>query len=301
MVSLECRTNSFYGHPMMIPGTFCGATIHVIMTPLLVVSLQALSWHGTRRPWRCPRLVIFGVQNLDPTNRMLVEKTGTTIVGVRYKTGVVLCADTRSTSGPVVANKNCKKIHFISEKIMCCGAGTAADTERVTRMASRDLQLFKYKHMKDPYVTHAERLITEYLHGYGGQIGAALVLGGCDDNGIFLYSISPHGYSNAPEFTSLGSGSYAAIAVLEDGFKKDMTKDEASELGTRAVKAGILNDLFSGSQVDRCVIDIIEGVEYTRSFLVVESKRNATEIVYPPGSVDILEEEIYNYIDGVYE
>ena len=28
-----------------------------------------------------------------------VTKTGTTIVGLKYKTGVVLCADTRSTAG----------------------------------------------------------------------------------------------------------------------------------------------------------------------------------------------------------
>ncbi len=73
---------------------------------------------------------------------MLPIKTGTTIVGVTYKSGVILCADTRSTNGPVVANKNCEKIHFISPKIMCCGAGTAADTRRVSRMAFKEMSLF---------------------------------------------------------------------------------------------------------------------------------------------------------------
>lgn len=234
------------------------------------------------------------------TKTSLEVKTGTTIVGLRYKTGVVLCADTRSTSGPVVANKNCEKIHFISDYIMCCGAGTAADTRRVTRMASRELQIFSYKHMKLPYVTHAERLITEYLHGYGGQIGAALVLGGRDDNGIFLYSISPHGYSNNPDFTSLGSGSLAAISVLENGYKKDMCKEEAFDLGVRAVKAGILNDLYSGSNVDVCVIDL-DGVEKHRNYLKVESRKNNMELLYPNGSVRILKEEIFNYVEEVAE
>lgn len=46
--------------------------------------------------------------------------------------GVVLGADTRSTSGSTVADKNCEKIHFIAPNIYCCGAGTAADTENVT-------------------------------------------------------------------------------------------------------------------------------------------------------------------------
>jgi 20S proteasome subunit beta 2 len=46
--------------------------------------------------------------------------------------GVVLGADTRSTNGDTVADKNCEKIHYIAPNIYCCGAGTAADTEAVT-------------------------------------------------------------------------------------------------------------------------------------------------------------------------
>lgn len=227
-------------------------------------------------------------------------KTGTTIVGIKYKTGVVLCADTRSTSGPVVANKNCEKIHFIFDNIMCCGAGTAADTRRVTRMASRELQLFSYRHMKQPYITHAERMIVDYLHGYGGQIGAALVLGGIDTNGTKLYSISPHGYSVSLDFTSLGSGSYAAISILENGYKKDMSKDEAMSLGVRAVQAGILNDLYSGSNVDVFVIDTA-GVEKHRNYLKVETRKNDSVVKYPPGTIEILKEDIFNYVEEIIE
>jgi hypothetical protein len=49
-----------------------------------------------------------------------------------YQDGVVLGADTRATEGPIVADKNCEKIHFMAPNIYCCGAGTAADTEAVT-------------------------------------------------------------------------------------------------------------------------------------------------------------------------
>lgn len=59
-------------------------------------------------------------------------KTGTTISGIIFKDGVVLGADTRSTNGETVADKNCEKIHYIAPNIYCCGAGTAADTEAVT-------------------------------------------------------------------------------------------------------------------------------------------------------------------------
>lgn len=78
-------------------------------------------------------------------NQLLVEnndmqkfftKTGTTIVGVMCREGVVLAADTRATAGHV-ADKNCDKIHFIAPNITCCGAGTAADNEYVTSKFNR--------------------------------------------------------------------------------------------------------------------------------------------------------------------
>ena len=42
-----------------------------------------------------------------------MTKTGTTICAVVWKDGVVLGADTRSTGGDIVANKNCEKLHFM--------------------------------------------------------------------------------------------------------------------------------------------------------------------------------------------
>ncbi len=43
--------------------------------------------------------------------------TGTTIVGVKFKDGVILGADTRATAGPIIADKNCEKIHYIAPNI----------------------------------------------------------------------------------------------------------------------------------------------------------------------------------------
>lgn len=73
----------------------------------------------------------------EDTLKSHFNKTGTTIVGVTCREGVVLAADTRAT-GHHVAEKNCKKIHYIAPNITCCGAGTAADNEYVTSRLSRE-------------------------------------------------------------------------------------------------------------------------------------------------------------------
>ena len=51
------------------------------------------------------------------------RKTGTTIVGIMFKDGVILGADTRATAGTTVFIKNCKKIEYVAPNIYCAGAG----------------------------------------------------------------------------------------------------------------------------------------------------------------------------------
>merc|ERR1711916_160775 len=144
-------------------------------------------------------------------------KTGTTIVGLIYKDGIVLGADTRSTSGPIVADKNCEKIHYIAPNIYCCGAGTAADTEFVTGMISSQLELHRLNNGRQSRVQTALRMLKQYLFRYQGYVSAALVLGGVDCTGPKLYSIHPHGSTDCVPYLTMGSGSLAAMAMFESG------------------------------------------------------------------------------------
>lgn len=74
-------------------------------------------------------------QELTATTKGLpcnYKKTGTTIVGVVCKDGVVLATDTRATGGSIVMEKACQKLHYMAPNIWCAGAGTAADCDKVT-------------------------------------------------------------------------------------------------------------------------------------------------------------------------
>ena len=185
----------------------------------------------------------------------LATKTGTTIVGLVYKNGIVLGADTRSTNDTTVADKNCEKIHYIAPNIYCCGAGTAADTEKTTELISSQMELLRMNTGESQSrIVTACTLLKRMLFRYQGYISAALVLGGCDINGPHLYQIYPHGSTGKLPFTTMGSGSLAAMAVFESDYRDDLEEDEAIKLVQRAILAGIFNDLGSGSNVDTCVI-----------------------------------------------
>lgn len=201
-------------------------------------------------------------------------KTGTTIVGVIYEGGVVLGADTRATGGSTVADKNCEKIHYISPNIYCCGAGTAADTENTTGLISSQLELLRLTTGTQSRVVTAMTLLKRLLFRYGGHVSAALVLGGYDVTGPHLYTVWPHGSTSKLPYVTMGSGSLAAMSVFESSYREGMDEEAAKLLVVRAIRAGIFNDLGSGSNVDLTIIRK-DSVEVLRNY---EKPNNVAEL-----------------------
>lgn len=49
-----------------------------------------------------------------------------------------------------------------------------------------------------------------------------MVLGGYDESGPNLFTVAPHGSTDKLPYVTMGSGSLAAMAVFETGWRKDM-------------------------------------------------------------------------------
>jgi len=193
--------------------------------------------------------------------------TGTTIVGCVFEGGVVIAADTRATSGPIVADKNCQKLHYITPSIWCAGAGTAADTEFTTALISSNLELHALSTGRKPRVVTCMTMLKQHLFRYQGYIGAYLVIAGVDPTGVGLYTVHAHGSTAKLPYVTMGSGSLAAMSVFETEWKPSLTRDEAIALASEAIKAGIFNDLGSGSNVVVCVIETDKPTKLLRNYM----------------------------------
>lgn len=199
----------------------------------------------------------------------------------------MLGADTRATGGSEVMDKNCEKIHYLAPNIWCCGAGTAADTEKTTELIASNLELLRLSSGIHPliaaslFLSHlfltrlsgtqsrvvtALTLLKRMLFRYQGHVSAALVLGGVDIHGPHLYCIHPHGSTQRQAYTTMGSGSLAAMAVFEARYKEDMEEAAAIEIVRDAIRAGIFNDLGSGSNIDVTVIRKDQTVSRHRTY-----------------------------------
>ena len=152
-------------------------------------------------------------------------------------------------------------------------------------MIASALELHRLATKRKSRVVTALTMLKTHLFKYQGHVGAALVLGGVDINGPHLFSVHPHGSSDSLPFATMGSGSLAAMAVFEADFKENMTETEAKELVARSIRAGIFNDLCSGSNVDLCVIKL-DTVDYLRNYECPNERTYVRSKGYdfPPGT-----------------
>jgi 20S proteasome subunit beta 2 len=214
--------------------------------------------------------------------------TGTTIVGVIFKDGVVLGADTRATDGDIVADKNCEKIHYLAPNLYCGGAGTAADTEFSTALVSSQLELHSLATGREPRAATAVTALKQMLYKYHGHISAALIIGGFDVDGPQLWTVFPHGSIDNLPYVTMGSGSLAAMGIFESRWHQDMARQDA-------IEAGIFNDMGSGSNVDIAVIE--HGETNKQRSYAKPNERGMKEQNYKfqRGTTAVLKESIRNF------
>jgi len=224
-----------------------------------------------------------------------VTKTGTTICAVVFKEGVVLGADTRSTGGSIVANKNCEKLHYMAPNIYCAGAGTAADCNKTTKTMASQLELHRLNTGRQVRLVTANKMLRQMLYRYQGHVSTYLIIGGVDVTGPHLYSVAAHGSASKVPFTAMGSGTLAAMSVLETGWKEDMTEEEAKMLVREGIRAGIFNDMGSGSSVDLVVIKANDNVQYLRGYDIANEKGvRRQKYSHIKGTTAILSEQVRN-------
>lgn len=254
--------------------------------------------------------------------------TGTTIAGVcgyddNGRPFVVLGADTRATAGRMVADKRCSKIHCLASNMWCCGAGTSADLDHITRRCRYTLAMQsllekesignkprQWKSINgetvDPHLESTAdhsasmasvcRFFRNTLYEGGGNIGANLIAGGVDEGtGIpHIRAIHPHGSMDPLPYAALGSGGLAAMAVIESRYRRNISLNEGIEIVKGAILSGIENDMGSGSQVDLCIIT--GGAKEAGEEVIVVS--NYTRAVVPEQELVKVEDKEFTVSSG---
>lgn len=196
---------------------------------------------------------------MDEDLKKNILHSGTTLVGIVCKDGVVMGGDRKSTlGGQIVYQKNAKKVVQINDYLVTSGTGSSSDIDMLQRLAAAQLKLKELKDKKRPTVKESANLISTISYHNIRQPSmipfmAGTMVGGFNEDGkAELYSVGPDGSIILVEDfnANFSSGMPYVLGLLERQFKKGLTVKEGVELAIEAVKASSERDTASGYGVD---------------------------------------------------
>ena len=89
---------------------------------------------------------------------------GTSIMAVNFKDGVILGADSRTTTGAYIANRVTDKLTKVHDTIWCCRSGSAADTQAVADIVQYHLGMYGIMNNEAPTTQTAAALFQELCY-----------------------------------------------------------------------------------------------------------------------------------------
>jgi len=193
---------------------------------------------------------------MDAELQSSILKTGTTILGIVCKDGIVMASDRQVTAGHTKGNKFTKTVP-INEHTLMSYAGNASDAQRVAKVLSAELKLVELRSKTRPPIKKIANLLSTLTYSSIRQpamipsIVASLIGGVNEDNSFGLYTISPDGtIIEVEDFEANGSGSTFVVGLLERKYEEGLNVIEGIALAKDALMSSTARDLYSGLGVD---------------------------------------------------
>ncbi len=196
---------------------------------------------------------------MDENIKKNILHSGTTLVGIVCKEGIVMAGDRKSTlGGQIVYQKNAKKVVKINDYLVTSGTGSSSDIDMLQKITAAQLKLKELKDKKRPTVKEAANLIATVAYNNIRQPSmipfmAGTMVGGLDENGkTELYSIGPDGsIVEIEDFNAnFSSGMPYVLGLLERQYKSGMSINDGVKLAIEAIKSSSERDTASGYGVD---------------------------------------------------
>ncbi|OAF69749.1 hypothetical protein A3Q56_02488 [Intoshia linei] len=176
---------------------------------------------------------------------------GTTTLAFVYGKGLVVAVDSRATAGTWIASGSVKKVIKINKYLLGTMAGGAADCSFWERVLTTECNLYELRNKKRITVSVASKVLANMVGQYKGMgLSMGTMVCGADHKGMQIYYVDNDGVRLTNDIFSVGSGSTYAYGILDNGYKWNLTKPEAIDLGRRAIYHATHRDAASGGAVN---------------------------------------------------
>ncbi|RVD81055.1 uncharacterized protein DFL_008933 [Arthrobotrys flagrans] len=180
---------------------------------------------------------------------------GTSIMAIEFDGGVILGADSRTTTGAYIANRVTDKLTQITDSVWCCRSGSAADTQAVADIVRYHLNLYETQNGHPPSVKTAASIFQEICYTNKDALTAGIIVAGVDrHHGGQVWNIPLGGSLHKSKYTIAGSGSSYIYGFCDSYWKDGMTKEEGMKFVKEALREAIKWDGSSGGVIRMCIL-----------------------------------------------
>jgi 20S proteasome subunit beta 1 len=205
---------------------------------------------------------------------------GTTLVAIKFRTGVVVGADSRTSISSYVSHRHATKVTPLAPHVVVARSGSAADTQHLAEQARSDMLRRSYRYgmpltiVSPSTVAHwLKSVVYSFNAEENGGKSVSLIVAGYDHatHKPQIYTIAPSGaLLEELLYAMAGSGSTLIAGFLDEAMMPEMKQgrrrtssssalllDEAGavELCRRAISLAVQRDASSGGEARIYVCD----------------------------------------------
>jgi len=195
--------------------------------------------------------------------------TGTSVLGIKFKDGVMLMADTLGSYGSLARFKDLRRISKVNEHTAIAASGEYSDFQYIER-------LLESLTIDDFCIDDGSTLGPAEIHSYLGRVlynrrskvnplWNHVITGGFKDGKSFLGMTDLYGSTYQEDILATGFGNFMAVPLMRKAWKPDLSAAEAKKLLEDCMTVLIYRDCYAFNRFTMATVTK-DGVNITEPF-----------------------------------
>lgn len=172
--------------------------------------------------------------------------TGTSVIGIKYKDGVLIAADMGGSYGSTLRYKSVERLKGIGRHSLLGASGEISDFQELLRYLD---ELILHDNMWDDGNSFGPKEVHSYLtrvmynrRNKFNPLWNSLVLGGVKNGQKYLGTVNMIGVHYQDNHVATGFGNHLAVPILRDEWKEDLTFEEGVRLLEKCLRVLLYRD-----------------------------------------------------------
>jgi 20S proteasome subunit beta 7 len=189
----------------------------------------------------------------DSTRTTQPIVTGTSVLGLKYRDGVMIAADTLASYGSLARYKDVRRIRQVGPSTIIGATGEYSDFQSIVEMMDglhqSDIN-YDDGYIRSPSeVHHYLRSVMYQRRNKFNPLWNMLLVAGYQNSGPFLGYVDLIGTAYEENYIATGFGGYMALPIMRERWHADMEEGEARALLEDCLRVMFYRDCRASSRI----------------------------------------------------